>query len=77
MDSLGSSVTAVVRRPIIIITITIIIYKYIVSQKNQTTILVSIFSPKHGKFGRFSKPFHCHTQQEICNEVIIKDPTAP
>jgi len=27
--------------------------------------------------GRFSKFFHCHILQEICNKAIIKYPTSP
>ena len=26
---------------------------------------------------RFSKLFHCHDQEKICNNTITKDPTTP
>ena len=43
-------------------------------KKKQDTKLLPITSPK---INRFSKFFHCFTQQEICNKVIFKYPTTP
>ena len=50
--------------------------KYTVSQKKQDTKLLSITSPNK-LTDPFSKFFHCYTQQEICNKVVIKDPPTP
>jgi len=46
---------------------------YTVVQKNDTK-LVSITSPNNDRFSKF---FHCYTQQEICNKDIITDPATP
>jgi len=41
------------------------------SNKKQDTKLLSITLPNNDRFSKF---FHCYTQQEICNKDIITDP---
>ena len=49
-------------------------YNYTVSQKKGDTILLSISLLNIDQFSQF---FHRHTQLEICNKIINKDPTSP
>ena len=47
---------------------------YTVSQKKGDTILLSISLLNIDRFSLF---FHRHTQLEICNKIMNKDPTSP
>ena len=42
--------------------------------KKQDTKLLSITSANNDRFSKF---FHCYTQQEICNKAVIADPATP
>ena len=50
-----------------------VVRQYPVSKK-QDTILLPVTSPN---VDRLSKFFHQQTQWWLCNEIIIKQPTAP
>jgi len=48
--------------------------QYRVAQKNGTIFWYAITLPN---INRFSKFFHCQSQEKICNNTVAKDPTTP